>query len=378
MWSTPFLLSIHLFATLLLMARPRFHRLRVSDVRRETPNCVSVAFEVPAELRTTFAYVAGQYLTLRTALDGEELRRSYSLCSAPHEQEWRVAIKAVPGGRFSTLANERLQVGDTLEVMPPAGSFHAPEEPVRQIVCFAAGSGITPIISILKQVLHESTTAEAVLIYGNRSTGEVILREEIEALKNLYMRRFRVYHVLSREDHGIDLLCGRIDAARVEAFAKTFFRPAAVDHFYFCGPEPMIRAGSEVLMRLGVDKSKIHFELFGAPLPQASLAGAAAAPVAMQRRVDQSRIAITVDQKTVIIDMIDDGSHLLEAGLSFGLDLPFACKGGVCSTCKCMVTKGEVAMDLNYALEPDEVEAGFVLSCQSRPMSAEVAVTFDV
>ena len=339
---------------------------------------MSVALEVPAELTGAFAYTAGQYLTLRATIDGTDVRRAYSLCSAPHEREWRVAIKAVPGGAFSTYANERLRAGDTLEVMPPAGSFRAPTQPVRHVVGFAAGSGITPVIAITKQVLHEQSAAAVTLFYGNRTTQDIILREELEGLKNQHMGRLRLYHVLSREDHGIDLLCGRIDGERVAAFAKTLSGVDDADAYYFCGPEPMIRAGKAALVESGVDAGNIHFELFGAP-------GAAAAPLsrpevvrAVRRSADLSRVAITVDQKTVNVDVLDDGSHLLEAGLSYGLDLPFACKGGVCSTCKCLVTKGEVAMDKNYALEPDEVEAGYVLSCQSRPLSAEVAVTFDV
>ena len=360
------------------MAAPRFHRLTVAEVRRETPSCVSVMLAVPEELRDSFSFAGGQYLTLRTTIEGRDERRSYSLCTAPHEGQWRVAIKAVAGGAFSTFANERLAAGDTLDVMPPMGSFRTPDRPVREIVCFAAGSGITPILAIIKQVLHEQPEARVTLFYGNRSTTEVILREEVDGLKNLHMGRFRVYHVLSREDHGIDLLCGRIDRERIAAFAKTLFDPAAVDDYYFCGPEPMIRAGSEVLAELGVDRERIHFELFGAPGADRSELTRPTVVSAVRRSADLSRVAITVDQKTVTIDMLDDGSHLLEAGLSFGLDLPFACKGGVCSTCKCRVTAGEVIMDVNYALEPDEVADGFVLSCQSRPISAEVSVTFDV
>ncbi len=360
------------------MARPQFYRLRVAEVRRETSNCVSVAFEVPAELQDTFAFVAGQYLTLRAQIQGQDHRRAYSLCSAPYEGEWRVAVKAVPEGAFSSYVNQQLQVGDWLEVMPPAGSFHAPAAPVAQVLCFAAGSGITPIAAIIKQVLHDAPHAQVILFYGNRTTSEVILREEIEGLKNQHMGRLRVYHVLSREDHGVDLFCGRLDEERIEAFAKTLFDPLTLDAVYFCGPEPMIRGGTEALRRLGVPADRIHFELFGTPKAKPLPAMAEASGPSIRHSIALSRVAITIDQKTVMIEILDDGSHLLEAGLSFGLDLPFACKGGVCSTCKCRVTSGSVSMDLNYALEPDEVMAGYVLSCQSRPTSAEVAVTFDV
>ena len=353
----------------------KFHALRIAEVRPETDHCVSLSLEVPAELRGAFAYRAGQYLTLRARIDGEEVRRSYSLCSAPHEGEWRVAIKRVPGGAFSTYANERLRAGDTLEAMPPMGSFAAPEEPVRHVVGFAAGSGITPVFGIAKSVLASSPTAAFTLFYGNRSGRDIIFQEAIEALKNRYLTRFRVFHVLSREHLGADLFHGRIDGAKCAAFAKTLFDPAAVDHAYLCGPEPMIRAVSESLAGAGLARERIHFELFGAPKPALSRAQVVAPA---RRQADLSRVAITFEDKTTTIDMLDDGSHLLEAALSYGLDLPYACKGGVCSTCKCKVLEGEVLMAVNYALEPDEVAAGFVLSCQAHPVSEAVAVTFDV
>ena len=354
---------------------PKFHTLRIADRRQETAACVSLAFEVPDELRDTFAYEAGQYLTLRTYIDGEEVRRSYSLCSAPVEDEWRVAIKEVPGGKFSTHANRELQTGDTLDVMPPMGSFKAPAEDVKHVVGFAAGSGITPVFGIAKDVLTRDEDALFTLFYGNSGGKDIIFHEAIEALKNTYFTRFRVYHVLSREHLGTDLFYGRIDGDKCAAFAKTLFDPTAVDDFYLCGPEPMIRAVNESLVAAGVDKKRVHFELFGAPKPALSV------PQVVRpahRQADLSKVAITFEDKTTTIDMLDDGSHLLEAALSYGMDLPYACKGGVCSTCKCKVLEGEVVMDINYALEEDEVEAGYVLSCQTRPVSEAVAVTFDV
>ena len=356
--------------------RPRFHPLRVATLRRTTSNCTVVGFDVPAELRDAFRYRAGQYLTLRTTLNGEELRRSYSLCSAPYEQRWEVAVKQVPQGRFSTFVAESLALGDTLDVMPPTGNFAAPSEPVRHVVGFAAGSGITPVISILKQLLHEQPAAHATLFYGSRTTAEIILREELEQLKNTYLTRLRTYHVLSREDLGSELFGGRIDAERCAAFADLLLDLNEIDHYYLCGPEPMIRAVSETLTQLGVAADTVHFELFGAPVP----AEHAAQRASLQQRrsqVELARVDVTIDGKRTSIEMLDDGLHLLEAALAYGLDLPFACKGGVCSTCKCKVTEGEVAMDVNYALEPDEVEAGYVLSCQARPISDRVAVDFD-
>ena len=356
---------------------PRFHRLAIRDRREETADCVSLAFDVPPALREAFGYRAGQYLTLRATIDGEEVRRSYSLCSAPHEGAWRVAVKRVPGGRFSTYAHDTLRVGDALEVMPPTGSFVAPEEPVRSVVGFAAGSGITPVIGIAKDVLHRFPEATFTLFYGNRSARDVIFLEELEGLKNRYLRRLRVHHVFSREDLGADLFFGRLDADRCRAFAASLFDAIIVDAYYICGPEPMTRALRDMLGELGVPRDRVHFELFGAPAAPLSTPQVVRAQAA-RRSVDLARVAVTLDGATTTIDMLDDGSHLLEAGIAYGLDLPFACKGGVCSTCKCRVLAGELLMEVNYALEPDEVAAGYVLSCQARPVSEEAAVTFDV
>ena len=352
-----------------------FHELTIAEVRRETRDCVSLSFEVPERLRDTFAYQAGQYLTLRATIAGKDVRRSYSLCSSPLEAQWRVAIKQVPGGVFSTYANEQLSAGDTLQVMPPMGSFVAPPAGVRHVLGFAAGSGITPILGITKVVLARDPAAQVTLFYGNKAGRDVIFHEQLEALKNTHLTRLSVYHVLSREHLGIDLFHGRMDAEKATAFAKTLFDPASVDEVYLCGPEPMIRAVSEGLETAGIPKQAIHFELFGAPKPTLSEAQIVRPA---RRQADLSRVAITFEDKTTVIDMLDDGSHLLEAGLSYGLDLPFACKGGVCSTCKCKVLEGEVLMDVNYALEPDEVAEGFVLSCRASPVSESVAVTFDV
>jgi len=354
---------------------PQFHTLTVADIRRETLDCVSVAFHVPSDLADAFHFKAGQYLTLRATVNGKDIRRSYSLCSAPFEKEWRVAIKKVEGGQFSTYANEDLKVGDTLQVMAPMGGFVGGDKAVKHIVCFAAGSGITPIASITKEVLERHPEALVTMFYGNKSGKDIIFREELDDLKNTNMTRLRLYHVLSREDLGTAMFFGRLDGEKCAAFAKTLFDPSLVDAFYLCGPEPMIRAVSETLEASGTPKDRIHFELFGAPKPTISRPEIVHAT---KRQADISRVSITYDEKTVTIDMLDDGNHMLEAALGFGMELPYACQGGVCSTCKCMVTKGEVLMDKNYALEPDEVEAGFVLSCQARPVSDEVAVTFDV
>lgn len=352
----------------------KFYPLRISDLRRETNSCVSVAFDVPPELQQAFTFKAGQYLTLRTTIDGEDLRRSYSLCSSPFENEWRVAIKAVPEGKFSTLANEVLKVGDILDVMPPQGQFVRPDHEVSQVVCFAAGSGITPIISMIRQWLHEGEGLSITLFYGNRNAREIIFREQLEGLKNQYLQRFRLFYVLSAEQLGIDMFYGRIDADKCRAFAKTLYRPEEVDEMYVCGPEPMILGVKDAAIEAGLSPKQVHFELFGAPGVSLSKPQIVKSST---RQADVSEVQIRMDDKLMQIQMFDDGSHILEAAMGYGIELPYSCKAGVCSTCKCKVLEGEVLMEINYALEPDEVEAGYVLSCQSKPVSEKVLISFD-
>ena len=352
----------------------KFYPLRVSDIRRETNSCVSVAFEVPQELKGVFAFKAGQYLTLRSTINGEDLRRSYSLCSSPYEQEWRVAIKAVPEGKFSTFANETLKVGDIIDVMPPQGQFVSPDKPLQQVLCFAAGSGITPIISLIRQWLREEQDIAVTLIYGNRNSREIIFREQLEGLKNQYLQRFRLFYVLSAEHLGIDMFYGRIDEEKCRAFAKTLYQAEALDEVFICGPEPMILGVKDAVMEAGLSPKQVHFELFGAPATGLSKAQVVKPS---SRQADVSEVRIRLDDKLMQIQMFDDGSHILEAAMGYGIELPYSCKAGVCSTCKCKVLEGEVLMEINYALEPDEVEAGYVLSCQSKPVSEKVLISFD-
>ncbi len=359
-----------------MAASTKFYPLRVCDLRRETSDTVSVAFEVPDELRALFQHTQGQYLTLRTNIDGADQRRSYSICTAPHEQDLRVAIKKVPGGVFSTFANERLQVGDELRVMPPQGRFFTELHPENRnlYVAFAAGSGITPVISILKSVLHQEPNSRFLLFYGNRGFDQVIFREQLEELKNRHPERLAVYHTFTRESIGSDLFHGRLSGEKCRAYCNLLFQPEDVDAFFLCGPEDMIFDVKETLENQGVDAKKIHYELFTTPGAPKKVD-----PQAETRAKDAFDASITVIQDGMQFDfqLQSDGSTLLDAAMRAGADLPFSCKGGVCSTCKAKILDGEVVMELCYGLEPDEVEAGYVLTCQSHPKSKKVVVSFD-
>ena len=360
-----------------MSATTKFYNLRVSDLRRETADTVSVAFEVPAELRELFRFTQGQYLTLRTVIDGTDQRRSYSICSAPHEDDLRVAIKKVDGGVFSTFANERLRVGDELRVMPPQGRFFTELQPEHQnlYVAFAAGSGITPVISILKSVLHQEPHSRFILFYGNRGFDQIIFREQLEYLKNRYPERLAVHHVLSRESIGADLFQGRLDGAKCRAYGRLLFQPSEVDAFFLCGPEELIFGIKAALEDMAVAPAAIHYELFTTPGQTARTER----PVSTASSSASFDASITVIQDGMQFDfsLFSDGSTLLDAAMRAGADLPFSCKGGVCSTCKAKILEGEVAMEVCYGLEPDEVAAGYVLTCQSHPKSKKVVVSFD-
>lgn len=354
---------------------PKFHLLKIKEVRRETGQCVSVAFEVPEQLKEEYRFVQGQHLTLKAELDGEEVRRSYSICASPYDDVLRVAIKKLEGGRFSTYANEKLQAGDTLEVMTPMGRFFTELDPANEkhYLAFAAGSGITPILSILKAVLQREPKSEFTLFYGNRKVDTIIFREEIEGLKNEYMGRLSVHHILSRELQGSELFSGHIDAEKLGAFCGRLIDPEEVDEYFICGPEPMIRDIRDTLAALGVDKSKVHFELFIAGLngkaKQKKEAGKAQSV--------EATIHITLDGNSFEFPLTSGKDTILEAAHKVGAGLPFACKGGVCATCRAKLLEGEIEMDTNYALEPDELEAGYILTCQSHPKTERVVVDFD-
>jgi len=353
------------------------HTLRVADIRQETPDCVSVAFQIPSYLEPVFEYEPGQYITLETEIDGEAVRRSYSLCSSPLDKEWRVAIKKVPHGKFSTFANETLQIGDAIQALPPDGEFTTAidAERNRQYMAFAAGSGITPILSLIKTILATETESEFTLFYGNRNAGSIIFKEELEGLKNRYMDRFKIYHVLSRQPSDSPLFDGRIDKEKCEQIYPLLVEHESPDEVFLCGPGQMIFDVRDLLQEKGMKKEQIRFELFSSP-DDGKKKGKGREETASDP-ADWSQIELKLDGKTHEFALDPKGENILNAGIAHGADLPFSCKGGVCSTCKARVIEGEVEMDVNYALVDEEVERGFILSCQAHPKSKKVVVDFD-
>ena len=354
----------------------RFHPLRIADVRRETPDAVSIAFAVPPEAREEFAFTPGQYLTLRTTLGGEEVRRTYSICSGADDGELRVAVKRLDDGVFSRFANESLKAGDVMEVMPPLGRFGLSDTAAsaRTYVGFAAGSGITPILSIIKTVLKREPESRFVLFYGNRSSASIIFKDALEDLKDRFVERLAVHHVLSREAQEIPLLSGRITGDKVEALLRTVSEVEAIDDVFLCGPLAMIEDVKAALARLGVPEGRIHVEVFTpsgtpvrAPRPEPK-AGVEAAPGAT--------LTVRIDGLTHEVAMRADET-VLEAAVRHGLDLPYSCRGGMCCSCRAKVTEGAGVMDQNFSLEAWEQKAGFTLTCQCRPTTPRIAVDYD-
>ena len=351
-----------------------FHTLKIKEVKKETADCVSVSFLIPEELSEMFVFKEGQNITIKKNINGEELRRSYSVCNAPFENELKVAIKKTTGGLFSTYANDELKAGDTLEIMPPTGRFNA-KTTEGNYLAIAAGSGITPIFSIIKHTLKTQANSSFTLIYGNKSRGSIIFFEEIEALKNKFMERFTCVNILSRERTDAEINYGRIGTEKLEGLQhlinfKTF------NDAYICGPEEMIFASAAFLEEQGMPKGNIHFELFTTPgekklaITNKQLAEEDAGP--------KSNITIKLDGRTFNFDLAYKADNILDAALQQGADLPYACKGGVCCTCRAKLLEGKVHMDVNYALEDDEVAQGFILTCQSHPLTEKVVVDFDV
>jgi len=360
------------------MSALKFYSLKVKDVRPETADCVSVSMEVPAELAEQFRFAPGQYLTFRRHFNDAEVRRSYSICASPRDGELRVAIKKVEEGKFSTFAHGELKAGEMLDVMPPMGNFTAKKTELKhkEYLAFAAGSGITPIMSIMKSVLEDEPNSSFTLVYGNRSKSSIIFREAIEALKNQYMLRLRIYHVLSREYMDIPLFSGRIDAAKCAEFCKTLIDIKTIDEAFICGPEEMILSVRQQLIDLGMPSVQVHIELFTSPdQPKASHEKWVSSH--KNESGPSSKVSITLDGVTFDMEVPFNGESILDAALKNGADLPYACKGGVCCTCRAKVTEGEVEMEVNYALEHDEIEKGFVLTCQSHPRTERVIIDFD-
>ncbi len=353
----------------------RFHPLVVREVRRETAECVSLALEVPDALRDTFRFTQGQYLNLRATLDGEEVRRSYSICSGADEGELRVAVKEVPGGRFSTFANRVLQPGAILEAMPPEGRFYTPlaASNRKHYVAFAAGSGITPVLSLMKTTLASEPQSRFTLVYGNRTLDSVIFNESLEDLKDRYIARLALFHVFSRDPQSIDVFNGRVDAAKVRELLGALIPPASIDEAFVCGPDTMPDDVSGALEACGVAKERIHLERFGVPAPRPGRIAVPPRAVA----ADAREVTVVVDGKRLRLELAQGGPSVLDAALKAGADLPYACKAGVCCTCRAMLVEGEVSMDANYTLSEEEIRQGFRLTCQSHPVTDRVVLDYD-
>ena len=355
-------------------AAPRFHRLAVNDLRREASDAVSMTFTIPGELTGDYAFTPGQYLTLRTTLDGEEVRRSYSICSGPDDGEIRIAVKKVDGGAFSNWAADELKRGDELDVMTPTGRFGAiaAAEAGRVHVGFAAGSGITPILSIVKGVLSREPKSRFFLFYGNRSTESVMFCEALEELKDRFLQRFSLFHVISGEEQDIPILHGRLDDEKVRVLLRSLVPAATIDHVFICGPTGMSDEIEATCRNIGIAEERIHVERFvsglgGKPRPKKVVAPGAPPKAFAALIIDGKRREVPVAE----------GEAILDAALRAGVDLPFACKGGMCSTCRARLVEGKAEMDVNYSLEPWELKAGFVLTCQAKPVSDKVVVDYD-
>ena len=359
---------------------PEYHPLTISDIRQETDNAVCLTFDVPERLAEIFQFTQGQYLTLRAEIDGDEIIRSYSICSSVDDDILRVAVKKIEGGVFSTFANEKLGKGALMEVMPPQGTFFTQlrEDSERNYLCIAAGSGITPIISIIKTVLAREPASRVTLLYGNQRVATMMFKEELEMIKNQYMARFQWMNILSRERQDIDILNGRINNKKGAELIQHLLDLRSIDEFFLCGPEAMISEVSRGLRAEGIDESKIHYELFAASAEAAAARVAKHHERALKMAGMVAQVSVTADGRQTRFELTADGQNILDGALDNGVDLPFACKGGVCATCKAKLLEGQVDMDINHALEADELAAGYILTCQAHPITGRVVVDFDL
>lgn len=354
---------------------PRFHRLTVRDVVRQTPHAVSIAFDVPPELRDAYAFEPGQYLTLRATIDGEDLRRSYSICAGPDDGELRVAVKQVERGAFSSWVNTSLEPGDTIEVMTPTGRFGAGAACPGggTYVAFAAGSGITPVLSIVRGVLAREPKSRVFLFYGNRTTADILFNDELTDLKDRFLNRLSVLHVLSREAQDIPILNGHLDGGKVRSLLTSMVPASTIDHAFVCGPAGMIDEVTAVLGALGLDEARIHVERFVST--EGGRPKRVAVPVAPDAPAAHTAVLILDGKRREV--PVADGEAIVDAAIRGGVDLPFACKGGMCATCRAKIVEGAATMDVNYSLEPWELNAGFVLTCQAHPTTPRIVVDYD-
>ncbi|MGI9433375.1 MAG: 2Fe-2S iron-sulfur cluster-binding protein [Geminicoccaceae bacterium] len=357
------------------MTAPRFHPLTIDAIREETADARAVTFAVPAALREAYAFIPGQYVSVRIDLDGKDVRRSYSICSTPDDPGLSVGIRCIAGGSFSSFARG-LKEGDVLDVMTPQGRFLAPIGGVHDYLLLAAGSGITPMMSIARSVLKGEPESRVTLLYANRTSDSIMFKDALDALKDSHMTRFALAHVLDEEQQDVALLNGRLDGEKLRAFARAgVIRPADHDGIYVCGPAPMMEAASAAMRELGVDDDKLHYELFtppGGPPPVAS-----ASAVASEAAADGVNVEVVLDGARRRFRLERQGETVLEAARRAGLDLPYSCAGGMCCTCRCKVIEGSGEMIQNYSLQPWELKAGFTLACQTRPTSKKLILDFD-
>ncbi|NQX84519.1 MAG: 2Fe-2S iron-sulfur cluster binding domain-containing protein [Flavobacteriaceae bacterium] len=354
-----------------------FYTIKIKDIYKETNDTSVVEFDVPPNLYDDFKFTPGQHLTLRAFINGEDVRRSYSLCSSPLEQQWKVAVKQIPGGKFSTYINQELEVGSVLEVMAPSGSFGVASSPElkKNYLFFGAGSGITPLLSMIKLHLKNEPNSTCKLFYVNKTVKSIIFKEELEQLRNAYFGRFEIYYFLTKERRDIELFNGRFDDEKMRVLTKTFIDIPDTNEVFLCGPETMVNYVSEYLINAGLPKELVHFELFVKGLSEEDIKRAERLA---KQDVEGVEITIIDGGKDFSFTMTKAYDNILDAALGAGADLPFACKGGVCSTCKCEVKEGTAEMKINYALEDFEVEKNWVLSCQAVPTSDKVVVDFDL
>ncbi len=355
----------------------QFYKLKVRDIYKETDDCSVVTFDVPEDLHSDFQFHQGQHLTLRADIDGEDVRRSYSLCSSPFENKWQVAIKQIPGGKFSTYVNEQLTAGQVMDVMVPSGTFgvEVNKDASKNYLFFAAGSGITPVMSMIKTHLKAEPNSTCKLFYVNKTAKSIIFKEELEQLRNTYFGRLEIYYFLTQEKRDIDLFNGRFDDEKMTVLTKVFIDVPDTSEVFLCGPEKMVNYVSNYLIEAGLPKELVHYELFVTGLTEEDIKRQERLA---KQNVEGVEVTIIDGGKEFLFTMTKDYDNILDAALNAGADLPFACKGGVCSTCKCQVKDGNVEMKINYALEEDEVAQNLVLSCQAVPTTQKVVVDFDV
>lgn len=352
------------------MNMSQFKKLIIKDVKRETSDTVSIAFEIPADLKSDFNYQSGQYITIKKNVAGEDVRRAYSLCSSPFEDDFRVGVKKVENGKMSTFLNEKMSVGDELEVMKPMGNFVI-DDLCSNITAFAAGSGVTPILSMAKSVLNSG--GSFTLFYGNKTLNDTIFKNELEALKKEHSNHFNLHFIYSRENIGNNLYEGRIDKEKCTLLMKENLELLKSDGFYMCGPENMITDVSSSLKELGVNEDKIHFELFTLPTQKEEVVKKPSSDFS-----GDSQITVIMDGDEFEFELSSEGDFILDAAMDAGADAPFSCKGAVCCTCKAQVIEGKATMELNYSLSDAEVEDGYILTCQAHPASEKLVVDYDV